>query len=135
MNAQDLNTITQTFLCIDNCDICKLHGMLLIHALESISDHNSSQYLIALTLRVHDALMMYKKHLSFQVENNEHKFFVKVIYTVGLLLSLFASLFIMDYYTKRQLDHDKQSYSDKLKAKEEQLLRQVSSSNSKAKDE
>ena len=53
--------------------------------------------------RAQDAIISYNEYMKIEGESNKNKYFVKVTYIVGLVLSFVMSLFILDYYAKRQL--------------------------------
>ena len=54
-----------------------------------------------LLFKVNDAVSRYYKYLIFEVEFNANKNIIKVAYIVGILISVFVSLYIIDYYAKR----------------------------------
>jgi uncharacterized oligopeptide transporter (OPT) family protein len=56
----------------------------------------------------HTAVYTYAVHLEQEEKSNASKIMVKVVYFLGITLSLLVSLWIMDRYVKRQLEQDKE---------------------------
>eukprot|EP00347_Sterkiella_histriomuscorum_P002173 403369186 len=106
-----------------DCQICKLNFLIQIEPIifkQKISQSELTQTFIAF-LRAQESLIRYIELLEFETHSNDSKFIVKVVYAIGLIISVVASLYILDYYTKRQIEFDVDKREEKVRSKLKQM--------------
>lgn len=80
------------------CPVCHLHGLLNAQALH---DEQDTLHRVILTSKLVEGLLVYYKWLDHEVDLNETKSIIKIVYTVGLIISAAGSVWVFDSFMKK----------------------------------
>ena len=87
------------------CPVCHLHALLNAQAL---NDYQDVLHRFILTSKLTEGLLIYYKWLDHEVDLNETKSIIKIVYTVGLIISAAGSVWVFDNFMKKSAEKRKE---------------------------
>lgn len=85
--------------------MCHLNGLYVLDSMKPVMLNHYIEEVspLALLFMPQQAMQIYVEHLQAEEKSNNGRFMVKMIYLAGILLSIIATLYILDKYAKKQM--------------------------------
>lgn len=85
------------------CPVCHVNALQIVDNIESILTSNSELYGIQMIYLAQKAVKLYGEHIEAEIKSNEGRQLIKMIYIVGISLSVVATGYLLDKNIRKQL--------------------------------